>query len=166
MSEEQVRWSLTRGLGLLWYAQLVLRVLPKLLHDELTKRVATAGGGGGPPLSIAPTGGSVGAVFHNLMLHNWCMGIVSHEVGWTADVLDFLQAECAFDEGELTCFVIYAFGSLSWKIEEPWSGHLLRGGGKWVVHDAKAGVTRRGEQSSAAIAARIRRPSDWAAVSE
>ena len=63
--------------------------------------------------------------------------------------------------------MLYAFGSLSHlceggrctKLGEMADG--ARGRGRWVVTDAKKGVVRRGRQSSAAIAAGIRRPSDW-----
>ena len=205
LSEEKVEVGLVRALGAMWYAQLVVRVLPKLLADHFggTRNVdekrsgdhvggdividkrkkggATAGDGGGngscndrdngtaaggdcKGLSLTE---SFGGIFHNMVVHQWLMGVVSHEVAYTDGALSFLHSECGFEEGELTVVTLYAFGSLSHLCEGGCCTELgemadgARGGGRWVVTDAKTGVVRRGRQSSAAIAAGIRRPSDW-----
>jgi len=157
LSEDKIRWNLIRALGFMWYAQLVVRALPRILFDHFD--------GAAKAISLG-AGGTFGAVFHNMMLHNWLFGIVSHEVAPHEQALAFLHAECAFEEGELTCICVYAFGTLShvsFKGQAA-DSHPLRGQGRWRVLDAKSGVVRCGRQSCAAIAASIRRPSDWAAV--
>ena len=94
------------------------------------------------------------------------MGQVSHEVGWHDDVLEHLQQECHFDEGELTCVVVYAFGSLSHMRADESATELLHGGGRWLVKDAAQGLALEGRQSSCALASQIRRPSDLAALQD
>ena len=157
-----MQWSLTRALGLLWYAQLDLRLLPHILHTYFTG----GGGGGGAqrrqPLSLTE---SFGAVMHNLTLHQWLMGQVSHEVGWHDEVLAFLQRECAFRAGELTCVVVYAFGSLSHLRAGESAVEPLEGSGRWLVKDAAEGLKMEGRQSAVAMAEQIRRPSDLARLS-
>ena len=109
------------------YAQLVLRVLPKLIahhfNDQFEHEAKLNGAGAGAPTGNADAGvggggagaegrlsltESFGGIYHNMMVHQWLMGVVSHEVAWHTDALPFLQKECGFDQGELTVFITYA----------------------------------------------------------
>ena len=89
-------------------------------------------------------------------------------------MLAYLQEECGFTEGECTCVLMYAFGSLSHlreskedengppnEKEEEENGD---GGakGRWQVKDAAKGLVAEGRQSSRFLAERVRRPSDLA----
>jgi len=84
-----------------------------------------------------------------------------------------LQEECGFAEGECTCVLMYAFGSLSHLREESKEDENETeeegeengdGGakGRWQVKDAAKGLVAEGRQSSRFLAERVRRPSDLA----
>ena len=79
---------------------------------------------------------------------------------------ELLRRECGLDEGDLTCFEVYAFPTLSHLCdrERQTLGQGLLGGGTgtWLIRDASAGVVRRGRQSASAVANAIAQPSDWA----
>ena len=162
VSETKVAWGLVRAVGMMWYSQLDLRLLPFIVcrHWQMQRqrlgRIEKA-------LSLTE---SFAAIYHNLMLHQWLMGQVSHEVCWHDDVLAHLQRECCFQEGELTCVVVYAFGSLSHMRADESAAEPLHGCGRWLVKDAAQGLVLEGRQSSCAMAERIRRPSDLAALHE
>ena len=129
----------------MWYAQLVVRILPKLIAETFGDKVSLTE--------------SFGALCHNMSIHQWLMGVVSHEVAWADVALPFLQRECKFEEGELTVITLYAYGTLSHLLEdnvgEPGAGGRVEvGRDQPRVHGFEARLQQRVHR---AVAERLER---------
>jgi hypothetical protein len=157
-----------RQLAAMFWMQLDTRILPKLVADHYkigldeTNTTKAAQLQYGEDVDVIRSLDDFGLISHGMLLNQWLLGMCSHEIKYVPFVMDLLQAECKFSEGDFVCFEMYAFPTLShfWGKERKLNDK--KGGtGKWIIRDAKAGVVRTGSQSASTVANMIAQPSSW-----
>ncbi len=194
LDEQKLQVAVWRQLAAMFYMQLDTRILPKLMADHYG-----IGCSAGPSTAGAKLDGvdrprkltDFGLISHGLLLNQWLLGHVSHEIKYVPFVMTLLQRECGFRPGECVCFELYAWPTLGhcWRglqqhndvanprlsesvspcwdsasfVDRRISKGCLRLGGSalWLVRDACEGVVKRGKQSATTIGSNIAQPSDW-----